>query len=153
MANTMTLTLETVEGSGLRFRGRAGSGTETVTDSGPGMIAPSPIEAVLLALGGCQAMDVISILRKKRQAVTGYEIAVTGERQTEHPRRYTKIEVVHKLSGHNLSATAIDEAIRLSATKYCSVHASLAPDIEIVDRFEIVPEPAGAPGEQAAKPR
>jgi putative redox protein len=152
MSNTMTLNLETVEGSGLRFRGRAGSGTEMVTDSGPGMVAPSPIEALLLALGGCEGMDVISILRKKRQAVTAYEVAVSGERQTEHPRRYTKIEIVHRFTGRDLNPAAIDEAIRLSATKYCSVHASLANDIEIVNRFEIQPESIGARDDRAVNP-
>ena len=83
-------------------------------------------------------MDVIGILRKKRQVVLGYEVVVTGERGSEHPRAFTRIEVVHRVRGRELSATAIEEAIRLSDTKYCSVHASLAPGVEIVSRFEII---------------
>jgi len=108
-------------------------------DSGPGMLAPSPVEALLVALAGCGGMDVISILRKKRQVVLGYEVAVTGERRERHPRSFTRIEVVHRLRGRGLSPAAVEEAIRLSDTKYCSVHASLAREIEIVSRFEIVP--------------
>jgi putative redox protein len=138
MSNSTHLTLETIE-RGLRFRVRAGSGTEMVTDSGPGMVAPSPVELVLVALGGCGGMDVISILRKKRQRVTRYEVEVTGERRVEHPRAFTRIEMLHRVTGENLSPTAIEEAIRLSNTKYCSVHASMDPRIQIVSRYEIIP--------------
>jgi len=139
MSTTATLTLETVEGEGLRFRVRAGSGTESVLDSGRGMQAPSPVESLLAALGGCEGMDVISILRKQRQQVLGYELVLTGERRTAHPRAFTRIELVHRLRGRDLDPAAIAEAIRQSQEKYCSVHASLSHDIEIVSRFEIVP--------------
>jgi putative redox protein len=139
MNNTAVLTLETVEGTGMRFQARAGSGMATTTESGAGMTAPSPVEFLLVALGGCTGMDVISILRKKRQKVTGYEVAVSGERREEHPRAYTRIEVVHRVRGQELNPAAIDEAIRLSDTKYCSVRASLSPQIQIVNRFEILP--------------
>ena len=139
MSNNARLWLETVEGSGLRFRVRAGSGAETVTDGGPGPSGPSPVELLLAALGGCGGMDVISILRKKRQQVTGYEVLVTGERRAEHPRAYTRIEVLHRVRGRDLSPVAIEEAIRLSDTQYCSVHASLGKEIEIASRYEIVP--------------
>jgi putative redox protein len=139
MANTASLTLETIRGTGLRFHVRAASGTEMITDSGPGMVAPSPVELLLVALGGCGAMDVISILRKKRQKVVGYEVTVQGERRAEHPRSFTRIEIVHRVRGEKLSATAIEEAIRLSDTKYCSVHSSLDPRIEMVSRYEILP--------------
>jgi len=140
MANTAMLRLETVEGNSLRFSVRLGSGQMATLDSGPGSVAPNPIEMVLASLGGCEGMDVISILRKKRQRVTGYEIAVNGERSADHPKKYTRIEIVHRVRGHGLSATAIAEAIRLSETRYCSVHASLDPAIAIINRFEIVTE-------------
>jgi putative redox protein len=139
MANTATLTLQTVEGTGLRFHVRAGSGTETITDSGPGLTAPNPVELLLVALGGCGAMDVISTLRKKRQKVTAYHVTVHGERRTEHPRAFTRIEVVHHVRGEDLNASAVEDAIRLSCTKYCSVHASLDPKIEMTSRYEILP--------------
>jgi putative redox protein len=139
MSPSARLTLETVEGSAMTFTARAGNGAPAKLDNGPERTAPSPVETLLLALGGCGGMDVISILRKKRQAVTGYEIEVSGEQRTEHPRVFTRIEVVHRLRGHDLSPAAIEEAIRLSDTKYCSVHASLDRGIEIVSRYEIVP--------------
>ena len=139
MSNTASLALETVEGEGLRFKVKAGSGTEMNLDSGPGAKAPTPVEALLAALGGCGAMDVISILRKKRQAVVGYEVSVSGERRKEHPRAFTRIEIVHRVRGRNLSPAAIEEAIRLSDTKYCSVYASLSKEIEIRSRYELVP--------------
>ncbi len=144
MANTALLHLVSVAGNALRFDVTAGSGRTTTVDSGPGMIAPSPIELLLIALATCEGMDVISLLRKKRQQVTGYDIAVTGDRALEHPKRYIHIELVHRFRGHELSESAIADAIRLSAGKYCSVHHSLDPAIGIVDRVEIIEETAPA---------
>lgn len=92
---------------------------------------------LLVALGGCSGMDVVSILRKKRQDIVAYEVVVSGERRTEHPRAFTRIEVLHRVKGRGLSAKAIEDAIELSDSKYCSVHASLDPAIEIVSRYEI----------------
>ena len=140
MANTANVVLQSVEGDGLVFEARFENGTRLVMDSAPEPAGPSPVGALLAALGGCGAMDVIGILRKKRQAVTGYEVALTGERREEHPRRFTRIEVVHRVRGRDLSPAAVAEAIRLSDTKYCTVHATLAPGVEIVSRFEIIPE-------------
>jgi putative redox protein len=136
MTNTARVVLESID-KGLRFHVDVGSGQSMVLDSGEGMIAPSPVEALLAALGACHGMDVISVLRKKRQVVTGYRIDVEGERHTEHPRAFTKIAIVHRFTGPALSAVAIEEAIRLTDTKYCSVHHSLDPKIEITSRYEI----------------
>lgn len=135
---TLSLDLESLEGTGLRFTGHSGSLTVPF-DSGPDAQAVNPARMLLLALGACTGMDVISILRKKRQAVTGYQIALRGERRAEHPRTYHTIEVVHRLRGHDLSAAAVEEAVRLSATKYCTVNAQIAPTAAITHRFEIVP--------------
>jgi putative redox protein len=106
--------------------------------------AASPMELLLLALGSCTGVDVISILRKKRARVTGYHIEVRGERRAAHPRAYTRLEVRHVLRGHNLSAKAVAQAIRLSEEKYCSVAATLRPAAEIVSSYEIVAEDADA---------
>src|SRR5881628_3955744 len=141
VTSTASLTLKTVEGHGLRFSVRVGGGQEMALDSGAGRSALNPIETLLAALGGCEGMDVIEILRKKRQQVSGYEVTLTGERRAEHPRSYTRIELVHRVRGRDLSPAAIEEAILLSETKYCSVHASLSKEIEIVSRYEIVPDP------------
>lgn len=139
MASTASVVLQSVEGEGLVFLARTGDGGEFVMDCAPEPQGPNPVEALLASLGGCAAMDVIGILRKKRQVVLGYEVVLSGERRTDHPRRFTRIEVVHRLRGRDLDPRAVEEAIRLSDTKYCTVHATLAPAVEIVTRFEIVP--------------
>jgi len=138
MPNTVTLRLETVEGKGLRF-GVEASGRHAITDSGADRTAPTPVELLLVALAGCTAMDAIAILRKKRQQVTAYEVVASGERRAEHPRAFTRIEVVHRFAGRDLAAEAIRQAIELSRTKYCSVSASIDPAIVVTHRFEILP--------------
>jgi putative redox protein len=102
--------------------------------------APTPMELLLLALGGCTGVDVVSILRKKRQQLTSYRVEVRGERRAEHPRAYTRLEVKHVVRGHNLSEKAVAQAIELSEQKYCSVAATLRPAAEIVSSYEIVAE-------------
>jgi putative redox protein len=135
------LTLESLE-DGLRFRGEDDAGRSVLLDSGEGAIAPSPVVALLLALGGCSGMDVIGVLRKKRQRVTAYTIELVGQRREEHPRSFTAIEVVHRVSGHGLDPQAIADAIELSDTKYCSVHATLVPGVTVTSRFVIDPPAA-----------
>jgi len=97
----------------------------------------SPMEVVLLGLGGCTAIDVVSTLRKMRQDVTGYQVRVRGERRDEHPRIYTHIVVEHELHGRGLREASVSRAIELSAGKYCSVSAMLeqAAKVEIVYRI------------------
>jgi putative redox protein len=136
--STAHLELETVQGNGLRFDVRTGK-VAFKLESGPDVKYPNPVQAVLCAVAGCSGMDVISLLRKKRQNVTGYEIQVTGERREEHPRAFTRIEILHRVRGHDVSAAAVEDAIRLSDTKYCSIHAMLEPAVELVSRFEILP--------------
>ncbi len=100
--------------------------------------AATPMELLLLALGGCTAVDVVSILKKKRERVTSYRVEVSGTRRDEHPRAYTRMEVRHVVRGHNLSERAVASAIELSETKYCSVAATLRPGVEIVTTYEII---------------
>ncbi len=134
------LVLETVEGDGLRFRATSDSNFSFVLDSGAAAASASPIDALLAALGACSGMDVIAILRKKRQVVTRYEIELHGERRDEHPRSFTAIEVVHRLRGRGIERAAVEDAVRLSDTKYCSVHGTLAPGVRLSSRIEIEPE-------------
>src|SRR5689334_14514187 len=101
-------------------------------------LAPSPVEILLVALGSCTAVDVISILIKKRQRVTNYIIEVTGQRRDDFPRKYTSMTVNHILTGTGLSQKAVSQAIELSETKYCSVAATLRPTVEIQSTFEII---------------
>ncbi len=139
MADRTRVVLETGEASDSRFVARFDSGARIALDgrSGPG--GATPVEAVLAALGACTGLDVIGTLRKKRQVVTGYEVVVQGERRDEHPRVFTRIEIVHRVRGRDLSPAAIADAIRLSDTKYCSVHAMLVAGAPISSRFEILP--------------
>jgi putative redox protein len=100
--------------------------------------SPTPMDLLLVALGGCTGADVYDILRKKRQRVTAYEIVVTGERREEHPRIFTRIEVLHRVTGHDVDPKAVARAIELSETKYCSVSAMLQASAEIVSRYEVI---------------
>jgi putative redox protein len=96
------------------------------------------MELLLLALGGCTGVDVISILKKKRQHVTDYRIEVSGERRDEYPRKFTRLYVKHIVCGHGVTEQAVAQAIELSETKYCSVAATLRGGVEIVTSYEII---------------
>lgn len=129
---------------GMRFKGVAPSGQELVMDAaedagGQGK-GPRPLELLLVALGGCTGMDVISILRKKRLDVTGYEITVRAERAVEHPRVYTAIELEHTVRGRGIAPEAVARAIELSDYKYCSVMAMLRLATPISSTYHIVEE-------------
>ena len=100
--------------------------------------APTPMELLLVALGSCTAVDVVSILRKKRQDVTDYRVEVRGERREEHPRSFKRMEVHHIVTGRNVSEQAVAQAIELSEQKYCSVAATLRPTAAIVSSYEII---------------
>ena len=102
--------------------------------------APTPMELLLVALGSCTAVDVISILQKKREQVTNYRVEVLGERREAHPRSFKSMEVRHIVTGRNISAKAVAQAIELSESKYCSVAATLRPTVKIVSSYEIIEE-------------
>jgi putative redox protein len=112
------------------------------TDSTRGAAA-SPMELLLLALGSCTGVDVISILKKKRQQVTDYRIEVSGERREEYPKSYTRLYVKHIVRGRGVTEQAVASAVELSETKYCSVAATLRGSAEIVTSYEIVEEDEG----------
>ena len=123
------------------FVAESQSGHALVTSFGTDKLtAASPMELLLVALGGCTGADVTSILEKKRQRVTGYDIEVRAERRAEHPRIYTRIEVVHRVRGHSIDAKAVQHAIHLSETKYCSVSAMLSASADLHMSFEITNE-------------
>jgi len=102
--------------------------------------AATPMELLLIALGSCTGVDVISILKKKRQQVTDYRIEVTGQRRDDFPRSYNRFEVKHIVTGRRVSEQAVARAIELSDQKYCSVAATLRGSAEIVTSYEIVEE-------------
>ncbi|HSD47791.1 MAG TPA: OsmC family protein [Pyrinomonadaceae bacterium] len=121
------------------FVGITPGGRALVLDTdGQRSSAPSPVELLLVAVGSCMATDVVSILKKKRQRVTAYTVEVSGERRADYPRKYTSMKVRHIITGHDISPTAVAHAIELSDTKYCSVAATLRPQVEIQTTFEII---------------
>ena len=128
----------TLAGDGLRFVAESGSGHRIVLDNGEGDTGMRPAELVPLAVAGCTAMDVISILRKKRQPVDRYEIHASGIQDDDHPNAFRRIDIVHVVSGASLDTAAVARAIELSATKYCSVGATLASGaVEIHHRYVV----------------
>jgi putative redox protein len=129
-------------GDGL-FIGITPSGHAQVLETDPERSsAATPVELLLVALGSCTAVDVISILKKKRERVTDYRVEVRGHRRDEHPRAFTRMELRHVLRGHQVSEKAVASAIELSETKYCSVAATLRPGVEIVTSYEIIEDEA-----------
>jgi putative redox protein len=116
----------TLTGGDMRFEAHVDSGHTIVMDSGEGDTGARPADLVGVALAGCTGMDVISILRKKRQAVSGYEIRVSGTQVDVHPHNFVRFDVTHIVSGDDVDPEAVRRAVELSATKYCSVGSTLA---------------------------
>jgi len=100
--------------------------------------APTPLEMLLVAVAGCTAFDVISILQKKRQDVTNYIVEISGERKEDQPQAFIKFHINHIVHGRNVSEKAVADAIELSNTKYCSVAATVRPTAEITTSYEII---------------
>jgi putative redox protein len=117
-----------------RFVASASSGHAIVVDAGQAKSASSPMELVLIGLCSCTAIDVVNILRKKREPFTGVEVRAEAERAKESPRVYTSIRLVYRVSG-NVTHKAVEDAVRLSEEKYCSVAAMLNKTAKI--SFEI----------------
>jgi putative redox protein len=97
-----------------------------------------PSDLLLLGLGGCAAVDVVSILEKKRQRVTGFEIQIQGEQEVDPPWTFKRIHLEYLVEGPNLTPLAVEQAVALSEEKYCSVRASLSPAIEITRDIRIL---------------
>jgi len=129
--------------SGLRFAGSAESGAVITMDvwgeDGSGAAGPSPMETVLLALGGCTGMDVVSVLGKMRAPLRGLEIRIAAERAEEHPRVFTRIALEFVFSGADLRPDQVSRAVELSQTKYCSVSAMLRRAAELTYTWRILP--------------
>ena len=113
-------------GPGLRLQAATGSGHTLLFDDLEGDGGPRPTEVLLAALGACTAMDVLSILRKKRQPNGSYRVRLEGEQAVEHPQLFTSIRVVHEFQGDVPEAAAARRAIELSASRYCAISAALA---------------------------
>jgi putative redox protein len=98
-----------------------------------------PLELILLGLAGCTGMDVISILQKKRQVVTNFEVKVHADRQEEHPKVFTRIMIEYLVTGQALDPAAVERAVELSETKYCPAQAMLAKSV-VMERKIVLKE-------------
>ncbi len=139
MAEEMTALARLDEG--MQFDVVAGSGHRVTLDAsehgggkGAGFV---PMEMLLVGLAGCTAMDVISILRKKRQDVTSYEVYVHGVRAEDHPTVFTEITVEHRVTGRHINPEAVRRAVELSETKYCGAGAMLGKTARLTHTFHI----------------
>lgn len=144
MANEKTARV-TLAG-GMRFDVETGSGHRLTLDTtditGGGRAGPTPMELLLVALAGCTGMDVISILRKMRQDVTGYDVRVRGTQVDEHPRVYAAITVEHIVRGRGLNPELVNRAVELSAERYCPVGATISGTTPVTHVVHIIEEPA-----------
>ncbi|HEB76042.1 MAG TPA: OsmC family protein [Nitrospirae bacterium] len=138
----MEATIKYVDG--LRFVADGSTGHSIVMDGDPEFggedTAPRPTELVLMGLGGCTGMDVISILRKKRQEVTGFEIEVRGKRAEAHPKKFTDINLHYTVRGRDISEDAVKKAVTLSMERYCSVKATLEGVANITYSYSVIQE-------------
>ena len=126
----------------MSFVGTANSGfvlpLDTKVEQGGDGSGFSPMELVLMGLAGCTGMDVLEILRKKRQDVTGFDVRVHGDRAETHPKVYTHILVEYFVTGRSLDPAAVDRAVELSFTKYCPVQAMLALSAQVEHKITIL---------------
>lgn len=109
----------------LQFVARAGNGPAVVMDTPDSGGGASPMELLLIGTAGCTAVDVMTILKKKRMQVTGFKVNVSGERTEAYPRRYTDIHIEYVVYGTDIKPAGVNQAIDLSETKYCGAMASL----------------------------
>lgn len=127
---------------GLQFVGEADSGHAILMDGEPvyggNNTAIRPTELLLVGLGGCSGMDVVSVLKKKKQDVRGLEIHIKGTRAEEHPKKFTAIDVEFVVTGRSISEEAVKRAVTLSMEKYCSVKATLEGCASITFTYRII---------------
>ena len=120
-----------------RYIGESSSRHAVVMDTATEKTASSPMELVLIALCGCTASDVVGILRKKREPFTSLEVIASGERASGYPAVYTEISLVYRIAG-KVARKAVEDAVKLSKEKYCSVSAMLEKTAKITSKIELV---------------
>lgn len=124
-----------------QFVAQTGSGHSMLLDDTAGATGPKPIELVASGLAGCTAFDVVTILRQKyHQKVTGYEVRVEADQAERPPQVFTVVRIRHTITGYDIDPAAVQEAIRLSEEKYCSVGAMVQKTASFHTTFEIVQE-------------
>ena len=124
-----------------QFTAYSGSGHSLLIDDAAGGTGPKPIELVAMALAGCTAFDVITILRQKyHQKVTGYQVKVEADQAERPPQVFTAVRIHHVVTGFDIDAPALEQAIRLSEEKYCSVGAMVQKTAPFHTTYEILEE-------------
>ena len=126
------------KGEGMNFIGSVGSGYEFDVGGGSNKIGGSPMEYLLIGLAGCTAVDVVSILQKKRQDIVGVEVEAIGTRADDYPMVYTAVTLNYLVQGRNVDPRAVERAIQLSEEKYCSASAMFSQSgAEITINFTV----------------
>jgi putative redox protein len=142
MATEGMMHAEVRQADGLTFMARGASNHWVAMDTseagGGHGAGSSPMELVLMALGGCTGMDIVSILAKMQQKFQGFRVELTGERSAETPRRFTHIVVDYFLTSDTVTVESVIKAIQLSVAKYCSVGATLEPGVTLAYRYHIL---------------
>jgi putative redox protein len=130
--------------NGRAFMGESGSGHAIVMDGAPENggrnIGVRPMEMMLLGLGGCTAFDVVMILEKARENVTGFDIALEGERAGEDPKVFTAVKLIYTVRGKNLKPANVERAIKLSSEKYCSASKMFEKTAKLEHEWKIIEE-------------
>lgn len=129
---------------GMAFMGEAGSGHAVVMDGAPEYggrnIGIRPMEMLLIGLAGCTGFDVVQILKKGREAVTGCDVEVEAERASEDPKVFTKIHLSYRVTGKGLARAKVERAVTLSKEKYCSASIMLGATAEMSYALDVVDE-------------
>ena len=126
------------------FMAESESGHAMIMDGAPDIggrnMGPRPMEMLLMGAGGCTSVDVIMILKKSRQTVTGCEVTLKAERADTDPKVFTRVHFHFRVTGDNLKPEMVDRAVKLSAEKYCSASIMLGKTAQMTHDWEIVPE-------------
>jgi putative redox protein len=138
----MTNTAKVSWVDGALFVAEGGSG-HTITmdgaaDIGGRNLASRPMEVMLMGMGGCTAIDVVSMLKKQRQDIAGVEVSLTGERAADHPMVYTEVKVVYTVRGRKLNRALVERAVSLSDEKYCSATAMFKKTAKVTHEVVLV---------------
>ena len=127
---------------GAMFVGEGGCGYTITMDGAPDdggrNLASRPMEVVLMGMGGCTAIDVVSMLKKQRQDIEGIEVSLVAERADDHPKVFTSVKLVYTVRGRKLSRALIERAVSLSDEKYCSATAMVKRSAKVTNEIVLV---------------
>lgn len=122
------------------FLGTSESGHSMILDANGGNLAPSPLESILISLGSCSSVDVVSILQKTKQKIDGCTVEINGSRVDTVPKLFSKIHLHFIITGVDIKEKHVERAVNLAADKYCSIALMLNGNVEISHDFSIVTE-------------